>query len=261
MELLVESSVEAGCRLAARVVARQVRAKPEAVLGLATGRTQVLFYRELVRMAREEELDLRRVTSFNLDEYVGLGPEDEGSFHAFMEEHFFGPLGLDRSRVHLPDGCAPDLQAECLAYERRIAAAGGIDLQVLGLGRNGHIGFNEPTGSLGSRTWVKVLSEETLHANAADFGGAAHVPRHALSMGVGTILEARHVLLLAFGAEKAHAVAAMVEGPVTSLCPASALQLHPRVTVVLDEVAAAELQQLGHYRWVEANRLPWQRYE
>ena len=146
-------------------------------------------------------------------------------------------------------------------FAQRIIAAGGIDLQLLGLGRNGHIGFNEPTGSLRSRTWIKILSEQTLKDNSAVFGDMAAMPRHAITMGIGTILDARRVLLLAFGPAKVRAVTDMVEGPLAAICPASALQLHPRATVIIDEASGAGLKYADHYRWIDANKLPWQRYD
>jgi len=258
MEILIRPDAAQGSKQAARIVAHTVRRKPDCVLGLATGRTPLALYRELIRIHREEGLDFSRVTTFNLDEYVGLSPSHNQSYRWFMDDNFFQHINIDRKRTHVPDGCAADLRAECLDYERRIAEAGGIDLQVLGLGSNGHIGFNEPTGSLGSRTWIKILSRETRRDNSELFDDPADTPRHCITMGIGTIMSARHCLLLAFGSKKVRAVAAMVEGPVSSVCPASALQFHPRTTVVLDEQSAAALTQLDHYRWIEENKLDWQ---
>lgn len=261
MEVLIRDSAEAGCRLAAKIIVRLLREKPNAVLGLATGRTPLLLYRELVRLHREEGLSFREVTTFNLDEYVGLPPDHEQSYRRFMDENLFRHVNIDLARTHVPDGAAPDLQAECRRYEEQIAAAGGIDLQLLGLGRNGHIGFNEPTGSLRSRTWIKILTEGTLRDNSTVFGAFEKMPRHAITMGIGTILDARRVLLLAFGPAKVRATLNMIEGPLAALCPASALQLHPRATIVLDEAAAAGLQFAEQYRWVDRHKLDWQRYE
>lgn len=178
-----------------------------------------------------------------------------------MLEHF-DRVDVDPTHVHLPDGQAEDLLAACRHYEAEIEDAGGIDLQVLGIGANGHIGFNEPTGSLASRTWVKILSEQTRRNNASYFGGdLERVPRYALTMGIATILDTRHCLLMAWGKDKAEAVRQMIEGPVTAMCPASALQLHPRTTVVLDVEAAALLKLRSHYEWIERNKLDWQRYD
>lgn len=261
MEVLIRNNAEAGCVLGAKVIARVVREKPDAVLGLATGRTPLRLYQELIRLHRNEGLDFSRVTTFNLDEYVGLPATHDQSYRYFMRENLFRHINIDLSRTHVPDGTATDLHAECRAYEQRISAAGGIDIQLLGLGRNGHIGFNEPTGSLRSRTWVKILSEQTLKDNSEVFGSFAAMPKHALTMGIGTILEARRVLLLAFGPAKVRAVEQMVEGPLAAICPGSALQQHPRTTVILDENSAAGLHYADHYRWIDSHKLPWQRYD
>ena len=191
VEVIIQSNPEDGCLPGAKIIARTVREKPNAVLGLATGRTPERLYRELARLHREEGLDFSRVTTFNLDEYVGLAPEHPQSYRYFMNEYLFRHINIDLAKTHVPSGTAEDLQAECRDYEERIKAAGGIDVQLLGLGRNGHIGFNEPTGSLRSRTWIKILSEQTLHDNAAVFGDREAMPRHAVTMGIGTIMEAR----------------------------------------------------------------------
>jgi glucosamine-6-phosphate deaminase len=259
MEILIRDSAAAGCLIGARIVARLVRERPNAVLGLATGRTLMQLYQELVRLHREEGLDFSQVTTFNLDEYVGLAPTHDQSYRCFMQENLFDHINIDQSRTHVPNGVADDLQAECREYEERIEAAGGIDLQLLGLGRNGHIGFNEPTGSLRSRTWIKILSEQTLRDNSSVFGDIESMPQHAITMGVGTILEARRLLLLAFGPAKVRAVLDMIEGPLAAICPASALQIHPRSTIILDEASAAALQFADHYRWVDERKFDWQR--
>jgi len=261
MEVIIRKDADTGCILGAKIIARYVREKPSCVLGLATGRTPLRLYQELIRMHREEKLDFSRVTTFNLDEYVGLPATHDQSYRYFMRENFFRHINIDPAHTHVPDGTAPDLHAECRAYEERIIAAGGIDLQLLGLGRNGHIGFNEPSGSLRSRTWIKILSEQTLQDNSDVFGSRSAMPRHAITMGIGTILDARRCLLLAFGPPKARAVERMIEGPLAAICPASALQLHPRATVVVDEASASALQFADHYRWIDANKLPWQRYD
>ena len=260
MEVIIRPDAETGCLLGAKIIARLVREKPNAVLGLATGRTPLQLYQELIRMHRSEGLDFRHVTTFNLDEYVGLPATHDQSYRYFMRENFFRHINIDPARTHVPAGTAPDLHAECRAYEDRITAAGGIDLQLLGLGRNGHIGFNEPSGSLRSRTWIKILSEQTLRDNSAVFGDFSKMPRHAITMGIGTILDARRVLLLAFGPAKVRAVTDMVEGPLAAVCPASALQLHPRATVVLDDNSAAGLKYADHYRWIDQHKLDWQKH-
>lgn len=261
MEVIIQETPEAAAKLAAAVIAQQVREKAGSVLGLATGRSPIGVYRELIRRHREEGLSFARVVTFNLDEYVGLPPDHPQSYRYFMERELFSQIDILPGNTHVPRGDAEDVRKECLAYEHAIEQAGGIDLQLLGLGSNGHIGFNEPTGSLSSRTWCKILSENTLRDNAALFDDPAQVPRYSITMGTGTILEAQRILLLAYGLGKAKAVAAMIEGPVTAMCPASALQLHRRVIVIIDEAAAARLDNADHYRWVEKNKLSWQRYE
>jgi glucosamine-6-phosphate deaminase len=260
MEVVILPTAEAACARGARVVARLLRAKPDAVLGLPTGATPRALYAELGRMHREEGLPFARATTFNLDEYVGLGPDHPGSFRRYMDEALFRHVDLPPARAHLPDGAAADVPAACAAYEAAIAAAGGLDLVLLGLGQEGHIAFNEPTSSLASRTRMKTLSDRTRATNQAGFGAGA-VPRHVITMGVGTILGARRVLLLATGAHKAAALARAVEGPVAALVPASALQLHPQVTVLCDEAAAAALELRDYYRAVQADKPAWRRDE
>jgi len=261
MEVLIRPTPEAASVLGAKIVAEKVREQPDAVLGLATGRSPIRLYDELIRMHREEGLDFSRVTTFNLDEYVGLSPEHPQSYRFFMEERLFRHINIKPENTHLPNGVADDLREACRDYERRIEAAGGIDLQLLGLGSNGHIGFNEPTGSLNSRTWIKILSQQTIEDNAELFDDPDEVPRHCLTMGVGTIMEAERCLVLAFGHGKAKAVASVVEGGLTAMCPGSALQMHPRSMVLIDEDAAARLDHADHYRWIDRNKLPWQRYD
>ena len=238
-------------REAARIVAHRIREKPTITLGLASGSTPLGMYRELIRLHREEGLDLSAVTTFNLDEYLGLAPSHPRSFHRFMREALFDHVNIAPERIHVPDGAVSgDLEAYCAEYERRIAGAGGIDLQVLGIGRDGHVGFNEPTSSLASRTRVKTLTLATIEDNRRVFGEGEPVPECAITMGIGTILEAREILLLGAGPAKRDAVARAVEGPLTASVTASALQLHPRVTVLLDREAAAGLRHLDYYERV-----------
>ena len=230
----------------ARLVALELRANPKLVLGLATGRTMVGVYEQLVRMYQERVLDFSRCTTFNLDEYVGLPEDHPGSYRHTMNEMLFERVNIPRSSTHLPDGMARDLEQAGRNYETLIAQTGGIDLQLLGIGEDGHIGFNEPPSSLRSRTREQVLTPATLAQNAPMFGGeAARVPRSALTMGVGTILEARRCVMLATGAAKAAILARALEGPVTSMLTASALQWHPWCQVVMDEAAAAGLRHLN----------------
>jgi glucosamine-6-phosphate deaminase len=255
MEIIIQPTAEAATKIAARLMARIIREKPAAVLGLATGGTMEPLYRELVAM----KLNWSKLTTFNLDEYVGISPLHPQSYHCYMWEKFFQHVNVSVTNLNLPDGLAKDVPAACLHYEQKIAAAGGIDLQLLGIGTCGHIGFNEPTSSLASRTRIKTLTPQTRKDNARYFENPSEVPFHVITMGIGTILASRHCLLLAFGKNKARAIAGAVEGPVTSMNPASALQLHPKVTVFLDEEAASELKMQEYYRWVYAQKPEWQK--
>ena len=260
VEVIIRPDPEAAAKLVARLIADSMQAHPRLVLGLATGRTMEAVYRVLVRQHREEGLDFSRCRTFNLDEYVGLGPEHPGSYRRYMREHLFSLVGLNPRNTHLPNGAASDLDAECAHYERQIQKAGGIDIQLLGIGQDGHIGFNEPLSALQSRTRVKALTPTTLKQNASAFGGVGKVPRRAITMGVGTILECRRCLLLATGSEKAAIIAKAVEGPITSMISATALQLHRRCTVVVDEAAARRLKGADYYRWIFANEPEWEAY-
>jgi len=251
MRVIVEENAAGVARRAAQFVAETVRRRPTCVLGLATGGTVVGMYEELIRLHREARLDFSRVASFNLDEYVGLGPTHPQSYRHFMQSNLFDHINIDIRNTHVPDGRALDFDAHCEQYERMIRDEGGIDLQVLGIGSDGHIAFNEPGSSLGSRTRLKTLTPETIRDNARFFGGEAEVPRCAITMGVGTILESRRCLLLACGAAKAQAVRATIEGPVTAQVTASALQLHRDVVCVIDEEAASALERREYYRQVE----------
>ena len=258
MEIIILPTAEEASEVAARLVARQVREKPASVLGLATGSTPCKLYDLLARKHREEGLDFAHVTSFNLDEYVGLGPDHPASYHRFMEENLFSHVNIPRERIHIPDGLAADVPAHCTAYEKAVADAGGIDLQILGLGSDGHLGFNEPGSSLASRTRIKTLTERTRSDNARFFTAEEQVPHHVITMGLGTIMESRMCLLLAFGKAKAEAVAASVEGPVTANVPGSLLQFHPRTKVLLDAESASLLQRADYYQWVYKNKPSWQ---
>ncbi len=251
MRVIIESGAAQASATAARIIAKLVRRKPDAVLGFATGSSPVEAYAELVRMHREEGLDLSRVTSFNLDEYVGLPPTHPQSYRQFMNDNLFSQVNIPIQNTHVPDGRALDLEKSCDVYERQIVAAGGIDLQLLGIGVDGHIAFNEPGSSLGSRTRLKTLTSQTIRDNARFFGDESQVPRMAITMGVGTILDSRQCLLIALGEHKAEAIRATIEGPVTAQVTASALQLHRDVIVVLDEAAASRLFRREYYDEVE----------
>ena len=254
MEIIIQNTTAAAAAVAARIIARLLRDKPDAVLGLATGSTPLPIYQELIAM----DLDWSKVTTFNLDEYVGLPREHPQSYHSFMWENLFRHVNIAPENIHIPDGNAPDIPAFCTSYEERIRAAGGIDLQVLGIGADGHIGFNEPTSSLASRTRIKTLTPQTRRDNARFFSGEEKVPYHVITMGIGTIMEARLNLLLAFGRSKARAIAGAVEGPVTASNPASVLQMHPVVKVCLDEAASCELLRADYFRRVYENKPAWQ---
>lgn len=256
MRVIIQPSELEVSQRAAQFVARLIRYKPSCVLGLATGTTPLAMYRELIRLHREEGLDFSRVTTFNLDEYVGLGPSDPHSYRYFMQEHLFNHVNIPPQQTHFPDGRALDFAASCLAYEHRIKDSGGIDLQVLGIGSDGHIAFNEPGSSLGSRTRLKTLASETVKDNSRFFESIDQVPRLAITMGVGTILESKQCMLLALGTKKARAIRDTIEGPITAQVTASALQLHRDVIVVLDEDAASLLTRRDYYDEVEyAQRL------
>jgi glucosamine-6-phosphate deaminase len=232
---------------AAQLIAGAVRKKPALTLGLATGSTMVGVYKHLVSLHKQGSLDFTRVVTFNLDEYLGLPATHPQSFHHFMQENFFAHVNVNPRNIHIPDGTiSGNYDQYCASFEEAIRKAGGIDLQLLGIGRNGHIGFNEPTSSIGSRTRLKVLSKETLDDNAKFFAPGEESPRCAITMGIGTILEARKVLLLATGASKSAAIAK----PIASAVSASALQLHPDVTFIIDDAAAAQLTQRDYYHRV-----------
>jgi glucosamine-6-phosphate deaminase len=258
VEVVIVADPDEGGTLVGEAVASLLAGKPAAVLGLATGSSPLAVYRDLARRHAAGGVSLAGARAFLLDEYVGLPEGHPQAYRAFvareLEQHVdFGP-----GAVQGPDVRAADLPAACRAFEAAIAVAGGVDLQLLGIGTDGHIGFNEPGSSLASRTRIKTLTDRTRHDNARFFASVDEVPRHVITQGVGTILEARHLVLLAFGAIKAAAVARAIEGPVTAMVPGSALQLHPRATVVVDEPAATELSLAGYYRETWANKPDWQ---
>ena len=251
MLVILKRNDEEISRQAAQLVASAVRRKPLLTLGLATGNTMVGVYKHLVALHKQGALDFSRVVTFNLDEYLGLAATHSQSFHHFMHENLFAHVNIEPRNIHIPDGTIRGNYDEyCASYEETIRQAGGIDLQLLGIGRNGHIGFNEPTSSIGSRTRLKVLSKETTDDNSKFFGPGEESPRCAITMGIGTILEARKILLLATGPSKAAPVAKSIEGPVTAAVSASALQLHPDVTFIIDDAAAAQLTQRDYYHRV-----------
>jgi glucosamine-6-phosphate deaminase len=254
MEIIVTKDYEEMSDRAAEIVISEIGAKPNLALGLATGSTPEGLYARLVKAHRDQGLDFSRVTTFNLDEYVGLAPDHEQSYRCFMSKHLFDHINIRKDRTHVPDGLAMELGRYCKRYEQMMREAGGVDLQVLGIGRDGHLGFNEPGTSLASRTQVVALAPETIEDNSRFFKTRDQVPRFAITMGVQSILDARKCLLLASGASKADALKGCIEGPVTSMLTASALQLHPAAVVIADEAAASKLERLDYYRWVQEAR-------
>jgi len=251
MLVILKRDDEEISRQAAQLIASAVRKKPALTLGLATGSTMVGVYKHLVSLHKQGSLDFSPVVTFNLDEYLGLSAAHPQSFRYFMHENLFAHVNIDPRNIHIPDGTIRgNYDQYCVSYEETIRKAGGIDLQLLGIGRNGHIGFNEPTSSIGSRTRLKVLSQETMDDNSKFFAPGEESPRCAITMGIGTILEARKILLLATGASKSEAIAKSIEGPITSAVSASALQLHPDVTFIVDDAAASQLTQRDYYHRV-----------
>ena len=253
MEIVILPTAADGGHLVADVVAAAL-ATPAPVLGLATGSSPLLAYAELIRRHREEGLSFARASAFLLDEYVGLPAGHPQSYRQVIRRELTDHVDLDPARVHAPDGTHPDPVAAAAAYEEQLVAAGPVDVQLLGIGTNGHIGFNEPSSSLASPTRLKTLTSRTRADNARFFASPDAVPRHVLTQGLGTITRARHLVLTAAGAHKAAAVAAAVEGPVSASCPASVLQLHPHATVVVDEAAAGRLRDAAFYREVYAHK-------
>jgi len=235
----------------ANLIQTQITLKPNSVLGLATGSSPLALYEELVRRHQEEELSFQQCHSFNLDEYLGLGGDHPQSYRYFMNEKLFNRLNIPLENTRVPNGLCQDATEECLDYEKQIQLLGGVDLQVLGIGRNGHIGFNEPSSSLASRTRVKTLTPQTVKDNARFFQAHEQQPHLAITMGIGTIMDSRKILLLATGENKSDAIKAMVEGSVSASCPASALQFHPAVTLVCDLAAAEKLDNKDFYRYIE----------
>jgi glucosamine-6-phosphate deaminase len=257
MQVIIRPTEEEATRIVATLVANAIRVNPDIVLGLATGLTMERLYALLVRMHKEESLDFSLVRTFNLDEYVGLTADDGRSYHAYMTKHLFSGINIDRRNTHLLDGTAKDLGAECRRYEELIRHCGGIDLQLLGIGRDGHIGFNEPGSALYSRTRDKSLTPMTRRDNAKHFVDPSQMPHRALTMGVGTILDTRKLLLLATGESKAAVMAKAIEGPITSRMTATAIQLHQHCVVVADEAAASKLEEQDYYRWIFENEPEW----
>ena len=255
-EVISVPDAPAGGAIVADEIARLIRRRPDAVLGLATGSTPLPVYEAL--RTRLSGVDVSQVRGFALDEYVGIDPAHPESYRSVISREVVEPLGFDPARIRTPDGSLEGIEHAGDAYEAAIEEAGGVDLQILGIGTDGHIGFNEPGSSFASRTRVKTLTRQTREDNARFFDSIDDVPMHCITQGLGTILRARHLVLLAFGAGKAEAVAGAVEGPVSASLPGSAIQLHPHVTVVVDEAAASRLRDADYYRYAWDNKPDWQ---
>lgn len=258
MEVVILNGSKEIAKLAADAIGELLGRKPEAVLGLATGSSPLPVYDELAARHERDGVDFSRASAFALDEYVGLPAGHPQSYREVVRREFTSRINIRLENVHGPDGSAADIPAACRAYEEAIAAAGGVDLQILGVGTDGHIAFNEPGSSFASRTRIKSLIEQTRRDNARFFNSLAEVPHHVLTQGLGTIMEARHVILLATGAQKAQAVRDFVEGPVSAICPASILQFHPHATVLVDEAAASSLKLADFYRHTYDHKPVWQ---
>ncbi len=241
MNIIVVKDYSEMSRKAAHLFVGQILQKPNSVLGLATGSTPVGLYKELIKFYKEGMIDFENVIAFNLDEYLNLDPTHEQSYARFMEENLFQFINMKEKNHHIPSGTALEFEAECDRYEELIHNAGGIDLQILGIGRNGHIGFNEPDIKFEAITHIVQLDEQTINDNARFFNNIEEVPKTAISMGIKTIMQSRGIILLASGKEKADAVAGMVSGKITPELPASVLQLHPNVTIIVDEAAASKI--------------------
>lgn len=252
MKVVILKDAAAVATYGADIFIKQISRKPDSVLGLATGSTPVALYKELIEACRIGRVSFKNVSSFNLDEYLGLPGTHPQSYRYFMNQQLFDHIDIDKTQTAVPPGDAQDPFAACEDYEQSIKQKGGIDIQLLGIGRNGHIGFNEPSSSLKSRTRVKTLTRATIEDNARFFAPDEYQPHLAITMGIGTILDSKKVVLLATGENKAEAIKATVEGPLTAACPASALQLHEHVVLVIDEAAASQLADVDFYKHIES---------
>lgn len=248
MEIIIKPKPEEVCKYVAQIISETIRKKPDAVLALAAGSTLLGTYRELIRLHREDGLDFSKVTIFGVDEYVGLPKEHPCSYHAIMRTSFYDHVNLRPKNIHIPDGMIENIEQQSKEYEEKIKECGGLDICALGVSEDGHIGFNEPSSSLASRTRIKMLTEKTRYERSRYFPDG-DVPRHVITMGVGTILDSKQVIIAAFGAQKAAVISKVVEGPITAMVPATALQNHQFVKVVIDEDAARLLHMKDYYRW------------
>jgi len=261
MEVIIRPAKSDAEWLVARLIAEAIHQKPSIVLGLATGRTMERVYEHLVELHRKEDLDFSLVRTFNLDEYIGLPHEDRNSYRHYMNHHLFDHVNIDVRNTFLPDGMAEDVDGACKQYEQQIQEVGGIDIQLLGIGRAGHIGFNEPLSALKSRTRAKALTPLTIQENSSHFDNPEDMPKRAITMGVGTILAARQLLVLVTGHSKAEILAKAVEGPITAMVSASAIQLHEKCRVICSADATEQLEGVDYYNWIFKNEPEWQRYQ
>lgn len=254
MEVIIKSDYDAVCDEATSIIHAAWKKKPNLVLGLATGSTPLGVYTRLIELYKKSKMDFSQVQTFNLDEYLGLDEDHPRSYAYYMDTNLFSQINIPRRQIHRLSGRPKDIDAHCHDYEHRIREVGGIDIQILGIGRNGHIGFNEPTSSLSSRTRVKTLMKETVEDNARCFAEGEVVPRFVLTMGIGTLMEAKQIVLMSYGVKKQEAIRATVEGPVTATVPGSALQLHPDVRLIVDEESSGLLSKREYYRYVYENK-------
>ncbi|MGD9346475.1 MAG: glucosamine-6-phosphate deaminase [Candidatus Aminicenantes bacterium] len=250
MEIIIKKDYQGMCQEAVTLIHKSWQNKKNLVLGLATGKTPLGVYQGLIDLYREERMDFSEVSAFSLDEYLGLHKDHPQSFAFYMQQNFFQHINIKKKNIFRLNGLPQNVEAHCDEYEKKIRMRGGIDIQILGIGGNGHIGFNEPSSSLSSRTRIKTLTQETIAANAPLFRDKKEIPRYCLTMGIGTILESRMILLLASGQHKSQAIQQSVEGPITASIPASVLQLHVKAKFIIDDDAAARLQRKDYYRWV-----------
>ncbi len=257
MQVIIRPDTQSAVKLTAAVLADALRRNPEMTFGLATGATMEGVYAELVRLHREEKLDFSTAKTFNLDEYIGVPADDKNSYRYYMNKNLFDHINIKKANTHLPDGMTADIAGEGARYEAAIKASGGLDLQLLGIGQDGHIGFNEPLSSLRSRTRDKLLAPQTLKQNSIYFDPPESMPKRAFTMGIGTILDARRIVMLVTGESKSDIAAQAIEGPVSSQVTASALQFHNNATVILDEAAASKLKAKDYYQWCFENEPYW----
>jgi len=254
MEIIIKNDYSDMSTEAAHIIGDQIKGKPNTVLGLATGSTPLGLYNELIKLNNSGDIDFSNVITYNLDEYIGLTEKHPQSYKYFMYDKLFSHINIKDENIYLPNGEHFD-DKECELYEDSIKNNGGIDIQILGIGRTGHIAFNEPTSSLKSRTRIKTLTPQTIKDNSRFFNNSSEVPIYAITMGVGTIMEAKKIILMASGKAKAKPIKNAIEGPISSMCSASAIQMHQKSMVIIDEAAASELSEKEYYKWVYKNKI------